>query len=101
MSGHFLLMQIQIWFRNEIRDSNSDLDCQDLGPAQDTTKDLAPKANVLRCCHRHCHTPQRGGWHVSGGWYFPWGVVAYSWGGLTLFLAWLMASRGGGIHGGG
>ncbi len=34
---------------------------------KNTTRDLAPKANVLRCHHRH--TPQWKG----GGWHFPWG----------------------------
>ena len=61
------------------------------------TRDLAPKANVLRCRHRHTPRQARGwlvvhhggqhvsgggtlvgGWHVSGGWYFTWGV-AYPW----------------------
>ena len=70
------------------------------------TRDLAPKANVLRCHHHHCHTPQwgrggtfhgevahfmRGGtslggvwlwsllgwWSAEGGWH-PWGGIARS-----------------------
>ncbi len=44
------------------------------------TRDLAPKANVVRCHHRH--TPQwrgwalsMGGWHFHRGWCFSWGVA--------------------------
>ena len=54
-------------------------------------RDLAPKANVLRCRHRHRHTPQRGGWHVSMWWHISWGVAHFNGEGFWL---WLMAGRG-------
>ncbi len=61
---------------------------------KNTTRDLAPKANVLRGHHRH--RPQ---W--KEGWHFPWGGVAYPWGGwLWSLLGWRpavgVASMGGG-----
>ena len=35
------------------------------------TRDLAPKAKVLRC--RHHHAPGGGGWPIIGGWHASWG----------------------------
>ncbi len=46
------------------------------------TRDLAPRARVLRCHHRHALRTggasggggaHQWGWHVSGGWHYPWG----------------------------
>ncbi len=54
------------------------------------TRDLAPKANILRC--RHSHTPRRaGGWHVSEG------MAHHGGGGVWLWflLSWWLAGGGG------
>ncbi len=51
------------------------------------TRDLAPKANVLCCCH-HRHTPHRGG-------------VVYPWGGVDFGPYLVEGWQGGGIYGGG
>ncbi len=56
------------------------------------TRDLAPEAKVLRCCEHHACNVGGGSTSMGGG---------TSLGGLTLVLTWLMASAGGGIHGGG
>ncbi len=66
-------------------------------------RDLAPKANVLRCRHRQPPPPAGGGvacqWGggASWGWHLPWGGW-HIMGGLTLVLTWLMANRGGVKH---
>ncbi len=54
------------------------------------TRDLAPKANVLRCHHRHTPQCNEGGGTFHGG-------VAYPWGGVWLWslLGWWLA---GGWH---
>ncbi len=51
------------------------------------TRDLAPKANVLRCHHRHTVQRSEGGGTFQGGLCFP-GVWHFPWGGVLSIGGW-------------
>ena len=75
--------------------------------------DLAPKAKVLRCCHRHARArgvgvsmgvacQWRGGGHTRGRVAHHWGwCVTHQWGGVGMSLGWGGISVGGGMSVGG